>query len=79
MSIHKKFSSILYQYRTQRHYTQRYMAELCGVSLRHYQDLELGHSVPSLTTAIRIASVLDFSLDLLKSEVNADEGPVQNL
>ena len=55
------------------------MAELCGVSLRHYQDLELGHSVPSLTTAIRIASVLDFSLDLLKSEVNADEGPVQNL
>ena len=76
MSLHKKFSSILFHYRTEHLFTQRYMAELCGVSLRHYQDLELGRSIPSLPTAVHISTVLDFSLDILKSEVSEDALPV---
>lgn len=71
MSIPGKFSDCIYQYRMDKHLSQRAMAELCGVSWRHYHDLEMGFVDPALSTAVRISAVLDFSLDTLKSEVNS--------
>ena len=72
MSIKSNFSGKLFQYRKCNGLTQQKMAELCGVSLRHYQDLEMGRSMPNLTNAVLIAAKLDISLDSLKSEVNSD-------
>lgn len=62
------FAQLLYRYRKIHHYSQEKMAELCGVSTRHYQDLELGTVNPKLETAVRIAKVLDISLDSLKEK-----------
>lgn len=69
MSVSGKFSDVVYQRRTSYHLTQKEVAEYSGISIRHYQDLEMGRSSPSLATALRLAVVLDFSLDLFKSEV----------
>ena len=60
---------MLYNGRIAKQWTQRQTAEHCGVSLRHYQDLELGITDPKLSTAVRLASVLEIKLDYLKSEV----------
>ena len=62
------FAQLLYKYRKGHRYSQEKMAELCGVSTRHYQDLELGTVNPKLETAVRIAKVLDLSLDTLKEK-----------
>ncbi|MDO4271073.1 MAG: helix-turn-helix transcriptional regulator [Eubacteriales bacterium] len=70
MSINAKFSGYLYTYRISNQMTQKKMSELCGVSLRHYQDLEIGRALPNLTNAVHIAAQLNISLDSLKSEVS---------
>ena len=44
-------------------------AERCGVSPRHYLDMEAGRVNPKLSTVIHIASESNISLDVLKSEV----------
>lgn len=72
MSIQKNFSNQLYTYRISHKLTQRQMAEVCGISLRHYQNLEIGRSVPMLYNAVHMASVLCLSLDSLKSEVDTN-------
>lgn len=68
MSVKSSFAEMLYNGRIAKQWTQRQTAEHCGVSLRHYQDLELGITDPKLSTAVRMAAVLDFKLDALKSE-----------
>lgn len=73
MSIHERFAALLFEYRSKNDLTQRDVADLCGISLRHYQELEIGRSVPQLPTAIRIATALNLSLDSLKDEVAANE------
>lgn len=70
MSIQREFSRQLLDFRTSHRLTQRQMSELCNISLRHYQNLEIGRSVPNLTTAVSIASVLNLSLDSLKNGIN---------
>ena len=62
MSMRVVFSKQLLDYRTANHLTQYQMAEMCGLS-------EQGHSLPLLSTAVRMAAVFDLSLDSLKSEV----------
>lgn len=62
------FGQLLFQYRKAHRFSQEKMAELCGVSTRHYQDLELGTVNPKLETAVHIASALDISLDSLKDK-----------
>ena len=71
MSVKSSFAEMLYNGRVAKHWTQRQAAENSGVSLRHYQDLELGITItdPKLSTAVRLASVLEIELDSLKSEV----------
>lgn len=68
MSVKSSFAQMLYNGRATKHWTQRQTAENCGISLRHYQDLELGITDPKLSTAVRMAAVLDLELDTLKSE-----------
>ena len=69
MSMRVVFSKQLLDYRTANHLTQYQMAEMCGLSVRRYQELEQGHSLPLLSTAVRMDAVFDLSLDSLKSEV----------
>lgn len=68
MSVKSSFAEMLYNGRVARHWTQRQTAEKCAISLRHYQDLELGITDPKLSTAVRMATVLDVQLDDLKDE-----------
>lgn len=69
MSMRVNFSKQLLDYRTANHLTQSQMAEMCGISVRRYQELEQGHSRPLLSTAVRMAAAFDLSLDSLKGEV----------
>lgn len=65
-SAEKNFAKLLKQYRIINDLTQDEMAYRCGLSTRHYQNLEAGKVNPSLTTVIRIATVLDLDLNCLK-------------
>lgn len=65
-SAAKNFAKLLKQYRIMNDLTQDEMAFRCGLSTRHYQNLEAGKVNPSLTTVIRIATVLDLDLNCLK-------------
>jgi len=60
----------LYFERSKRGLKQSQVAEAAGVSIRQYQDLELGRSEPHLSTAVRLAIVLGVSLDVLKECVS---------
>ena len=72
MSINRSFSGKLYDYRVRHGLTQKEMAERCGLSLRHYQDLGMGRSLPKLENAVRMAAILDISLDSLKGEFRGE-------
>lgn len=76
MYINGIFSATLYHKRTDAGYTQKKVAEECNMSLRQYQSLEAGHSLPTFVTALRLSIVLDFSLDYMKSEVRTLVLPV---
>ena len=62
----KQFGKKLLEIRAEKDLTQEQMAELCGISTRHYRDLEHGTAHPSLDTALQISDALNFSLDELK-------------
>lgn len=64
----KKFGEQLYYARIERELSQEKMAELCGLSPRHYHDLELGKVNPHLDTVVRLSSLLDISIDNLSQE-----------
>ena len=48
--------------------TQYALAEDVGVSQNFLGDIERGIKAPSITTAIRLANVLDISLDVMFAE-----------
>lgn len=48
--------------------TQFALAEEVGVSQNFLGDIERGIKAPSITTAIRLANVLDLSLDVMFAE-----------
>lgn len=79
MSVITCFSSMLFKSRLAQQLTQLQAAERCDISLRHYQNLELGTTNPKLTSAVRIASKMNFSLDSLKEEEERDVVPIQKL
>ena len=69
----KKFGDQLYGARAERHLSQEKMAELCGVSPRHYNDLENGKVNPHLDLAIRLSSLLDISIDNLRQFTDGED------
>lgn len=68
MTINKVFAYKIYEYRKECNLTQEKMAELCNISSRHYQNMELGKVNPRLSTAVNIAFALNISLDELAAE-----------
>ncbi len=59
------FGKRLRSMRIKRQYTQPQMADFIDVALRTYQGYEGGSRCPSFETLVRIADVLDVSIDYL--------------
>ena len=59
------FGTRLRSMRIKRQYTQPQMSDFIDVALRTYQGYEGGTRRPSFETLIRIADVLDVSIDYL--------------
>ena len=59
------FTKRLNQVRKERRYTAQQMADKLSVTLGTYRHYENGHSSPNLNTLIKIADILDVSLDYL--------------
>ena len=62
------FSILLKQERLSNQYTQKQMAELLNIPLRAYQNYEAigkNHREPDMEMLIKIAKVLDISVDFL--------------
>lgn len=51
--------------RNELHFTQEYVAEKTGISLRYYQMLERGEKSVSLDTLMRLSQALNISMDYL--------------
>ena len=64
-----EFSKCASSRRAEKHMTQQQVAELAGISLRQYQDIEAGRGQPRLSTAVQIAAALDIDLNSLKNKV----------
>lgn len=73
MSIRSHFSKSLQDYRTGHELTQDKMSELCGVSPRHYQDLEQGRCMPKLPTTVFIAKKIGMNLEDLKDALSEED------
>ena len=72
MGILDKFSYQLFKYRKENHLSQEKMAERCGITPRHYSDLEKGRVNPTLTTSVFISRAIGISLDELSEELVPD-------
>lgn len=69
MTIQNEFAHHLYVCRNQKGLSQAEVAESANLSVRHYQELEIGRANPLLSTAIRLAETLGISLDALKNSL----------
>lgn len=59
------FNKRLRHMRMKRNYTQQRLADILDIALRSYQCYETGTRTPNYELLIRIADVLDVSLDYL--------------
>lgn len=59
--MHLRLNSL----RRQKGVTAAYMSRSLFVSLRTYRKYESGHILPGIDTLVRIADILDVSLDVL--------------
>ena len=48
--------------RKQKQYSQRKLAELCGISNTYISDMETGRTNPSLKTPTRLSEVLEVNI-----------------
>lgn len=58
-----KFPNRLGLLRTQRGWTQEYVAKAAGISWRHYFNIESGQSEPGALTLKRLAAVFECTMD----------------
>ena len=65
----ENFSKTLKQYRELHGVTQKQMAEWLEMTPNAYQKYELGTREPNLTTLIKIADILEVSLDDLVGRI----------
>ena len=73
MSIKTDFGKQVYQKRTQERLTQQELAELVEGSCRQIYNVEQGKTDLALTTAVRLACLLDLSLDGFKSRARVEQ------
>lgn len=59
------FNKRLREMRMKRGYTQQYISDTLGIAIRSYQCYETGTRTPCYDLLIRIADLLDVSLDYL--------------
>lgn len=59
------FSQRLNYLRKEKGISAKQMAEMLGIERRSYRNYESGDRVPSLSTLVKIADILDVSLDYL--------------
>lgn len=69
------FAEYIQRQRSKIGLTQQQVAEMAGISLRQYQELETGRHQPRLCTAVQIASVLEIDLNLLRDSLPKAEIP----
>lgn len=66
--------------RTQLSFTQEFVSDRIGISLRFYQMIERGEKSMSLDTLIQLGKVLNISIDyLLFGDVTTLENPVSEI
>ena len=61
------FADALLQARRKKSYTQEMAADLCGLSLRHYQAMEAGKVNPRMDVFVRVCDAMDLHLDDFRS------------
>ena len=59
------FGQQLNAIRKDRNFTAQYMADKLNITLRSYRMYESGNRSPSIDTLVKIADILDVSLDYL--------------
>ena len=73
MYTKSSFAQALQQARKEKGYTQEKLAELCGISPRHYQTIEAGKANPRMECFLRLCEILDLPLeDLFPPETEED-------
>lgn len=63
----KYLGQIIRNKRKEKQITQKYLAQQTGLSRNYLSDIEHGRYMPSIDALIKIASILDLDLNLLKS------------
>ena len=71
MDDQKKFSRMLRSKRCENKHTQEMAAELLEISVRHFQELESGRSLPGFKTICRIAK--EYDIDFSKFAEDDEE------
>lgn len=73
MIINHEFARALENARTEKKLTQKQVADLVDTSVRQYQNIINNGADTTLSTAMRIAAVLDISLDKMVAQLEPDE------
>ena len=69
MPIYYKFSTAVYHARDEKGYTQSQVAEAVSISVRWYQRLERGESLPSAIVMLRLILFLELDVEKFREEV----------
>lgn len=67
MYLTRNFGRIVRDRRENRGLTLERVAELCGISEKGLENIELGDSNPKLSTVVKIANVLDIDIGMLQN------------
>lgn len=73
MTINHEFARISENARTAKKLTQKQVADFADTSVRQYQNIINNGADTTLSTAMRIAAVLDISLDKMVEQLEPDE------
>lgn len=57
-----KYGLIIHDKRISRGFTEEKLAELCDISDREVRNIESGHSIPKLDTALKLAYALNMNV-----------------
>jgi len=63
----EQLNTTLKAQRAQRNLTQAELAELAGITRKSVNAIEMGHMVPSIVLALKLARALDASVETLFS------------
>lgn len=73
MTINHEFARVSENARTAKKLTQKQVADFADTSVRQYQNIINNGADTTLSTAMRIAAVLDISLDKMVEQLEPDE------